>query len=168
MSQRFSIPLLFAVLIACQSLLSGCAFLGGGNAPLPKAKGYEIQAPTNWKEEGREESDKAYRLTSGSIVTINSSCTRNTKVPLEVLTKHLLLGLRNVAVEKQELLEVAGEQGMYSQVRATLEGTLIYSHLFVLPKRNCVFDFSLMNRRPISEKDAEAFLSFVKSFKYNN
>ena len=168
MLQHRFFSLFFAAVLLSLSLGTGCALMSGGNGPLPKAKGYEVIVPSGWKEDARDESDKAYRLPSGSVVSLNSSCTKNISPSLEVLTKHLLFGSRNIEFEKREELTVSGAQGMYSQVKASFEGTPIFLHLFVLPKKGCVFDFSLMNRRPIREQDAETFLTFVKSFRYQN
>lgn len=169
--QHFWRPLLIQTLIWLPLIAmagAGCALMGGGNAPPPKSKHYRVSAPEGWKEDDRADSDRAYRLASGSLVTLNSSCTRNSDAPLEVLTKHLLFGARNVQVDKRETMTVAGEQGLYSQVRATVDKVPFYLHLFVLPKSGCVFDFSLMNPKGISEKDGEEFLAFVKSFKHGS
>lgn len=147
---------------------AGCALFGGGGDSVPKAKGYQVTVPQGWREQDRAEGDRAFRLPSGSLVAMNSSCTRNSRAPLEVLTKHLLIGSRNVEIEAREKLKIAGSEGLYSKVRATVEGTPFHLQLVVLPKNGCVFDFSLMSPKPIVEREAEDFLAFAKSFHYGS
>lgn len=149
--------------------IEGCALLGGGGggAP-PKSKGYRVSSPNDWREEDRNESDKAYKLPSGNIVAINSSCTRNSDAPLDVLTRHLLFGSRNVEVQERQPVNIDGADGLYSKVKATVDKVPIHLHIVVLPKTGCVFDFSLVSPKPIPEKEGNEFFTFVKSFKHGS
>jgi len=149
-------------------VVSGCALFGGGGGGLPKAKGYEVVAPAAWQSMEKADSDSAYKLGSGNIVTLNSSCTRNSKAPKEVLTKHLLFGARNVEYSERQRIEVAGTEGLLSHVSATIENMPFKLLVFVLPKEGCVFDFSLLSPKEISQSDRQDFLSFIKSFKYGS
>jgi len=149
-------------------LLSGCALFGGGGGNLPKAKGYRVQSPARWQEMEKADSDYAYRLPSGNLATLNSSCTRNSQAPLEVLTKHLLFGARNVEYLEREKVDVRGDQGLLSRVSATIEGVPFQLLVFVLPKNGCIFDFSLVSPREIATGDRQEFLAFVKSFQYGS
>lgn len=148
---------------------SGCALLGGGdNDSSPKAKGYRISIPSGWHEEDRNESDRAFRLPSGNVATINSSCTRNSDAPLEVLTRHLLFGSRNVEIVERERLKVDGADALLSKVKAKVDGVPFQLHLVVLPRGGCVFDFSLMSPKTISDAEGRDFLTFVQSFNHGS
>ena len=148
--------------------LSGCALFGGGGGNLPKAKGYQIDAPERWQEMEKADSDYAYRLPSGNLATLNSSCSRNSQAPLEVLTKHLLFGARNVEYLERQKIDVRGDVGLLSRVAATTEGVPFQLLIFVLPKNGCVFHFSLVTPRDIAQADRQEFLAFVKSFRYGS
>jgi len=147
-------------------LLTSCALFSSNDPVSPKARGYDLTVPSGWRETDREESDRAYRLPSGNFATVNSSCTRNADAPLEVLTKHLLFGSRNVKYVEREKIRIAGSDGLFSRVKATVDGVPFHLDVVVLPKEGCVFDFSLMSPKPIPGKDSQEFLSFVKSFTY--
>jgi len=143
----------------------GCSLFGGGGSGIRRAKWYTVNPPTEWQASDRYESDQAYKLPSGSVVTLTSSCDRRTD-SLELLTRHLLIGTRNVVMKKRETFKVSETEGMYSSVSATLEGVPINLELFVLPKDSCVFDFTLLSRETISDNELEQFLSFIKSFSH--
>jgi hypothetical protein len=146
--------------------VSGCALFGGGEEKINRAKNYRVTPPKDWKEiDSSNQSDQAYKLPSGNVVTLTSSCKPNRSQSLDVLTRHLLLGARNVSYEKQDIYLIAGHEGLYSSVKAKMEGVPFSLELFVLPSNTCVFDFSLMSPKMISETDKADFISFFKSFK---
>ena len=121
-------------------IISACALFGGGEESLHRAKNYRITPPKDWhSKETHSESDQAFQLPSGNVATITSSCKRRTDLPLEILTKHLLLGARNVIVEKKERYLVSGSEGLRTSVKAKLEGVPFNLELFVLPKNSFVF-----------------------------
>jgi hypothetical protein len=145
----------------------GCALFGGGSDKLERSKEYAIVTPSEWApSEGKGESDKAYRLKSGSVVTVTSSCDRGAGNSPVVLTKQLLIGARNVRYEKRQRILVDGKDGLHSTVKATLDGVPFHLEIVVLPTGTCVFDFSLMSPKPITDSEKSQFLEFVKSFHY--
>ncbi len=150
----------FAALLLC-----GCSLIGGG-AGLEHADGYELVAPEGWKRKGREESDRAYKLASGNIATLTSSCNENPSAPLDVLTRHLLMGTRNTTIKKREKVQWGPNEGLFTDVTAKLEGAPFHLNLFVIAKAGCVFDFSLVSPGEISQADSQAFQEWVASFKY--
>lgn len=149
--------------------LSGCALFGGGSESFKRVKGYQVVPPNGWtSRETKNESDQAFKTQNGNIATVTSSCQRNAQAPLEVLTKHLLLGARNIRYAQRRKLVVDGAEGLYSSVQATLDGVPFNLLLFVLPTHSCVFDFSLVSPRSFFEADKQEFLTFVQSFIYGN
>jgi hypothetical protein len=145
--------------------LGACAIVGGG-AELERASDYNLKAPADWKTQSKGESDSAYKLPSGNVVSLVSSCNRNPDAPLDVLTRHLLMGTRGVTISSREKKTFGANEGLYSKVVAKLEGKPFHLDLFVLAKEKCVFDFSLISPKPISESDATAFKQFIESFQY--
>ena len=159
--QNFSRILAAAIcLITC-----ACSMLGG--APdLERASGYQVEAPSEWSRRSRGDSDKAYSLPTGNVVTVVSSCHRNSTAPLDVLTRHLLMGTRDVQVKKRQKLKLGPNEGLNSRIVAKMEGQPIHLELFVLAKNDCVFDFSLVSPQEIPEGDSKAFHQFIASFRY--
>ncbi len=147
--------------------VGACALVGGG-AELERASGYTYTAPTGWTSGGRGESDRAFRLPSGTAVTVVSSCNRSPDAPLDVLTRHLLMGTRDVTVQSRSKAKFGQNEGLYSKVIAKLEGQPFHLELFVLAKQKCVFDFSLISPKEISAADSKAFGLFIESFQYGN
>ena len=131
------------------------------------AVGYSLVAPTPWVTQGKTQGDRAYLLPSGCVVTMTSSCSRSADAPLDVLTKHLLIGSRHVAIEKRETWIVDGTQGLHSKLKATFEGKPFFLELFVLPKAGCVFDFTLISKSPLAANDSQQFSEFIRSFHYD-
>jgi hypothetical protein len=152
-------------------VISGCALMGGsGNenrvSSLKRSKNYDVTLPTGWEKTERADSDSAYQLRSGAIATVTSSCERDAREPLDILMRHLLIGARKINMVRKERLQVDGVEALYSHVRAQLEGRPFDLHLVVLTRAGCVFDFSLVNPKPLSAEEIDQFLGFVKGFRY--
>ena len=146
-------------------LLSRCSILGSSG--LRHAENISFSAPTDWRVTDSEgESDKAFKLPSGSTVTVTSSCHENRQVSLHNLTKDLLLGARKVKFIRQENVNIAKTQALLSHVNATVEGQAFQLLFVVLRKNGCVFDFSLVSTKSIPEKEIKDFLEFAKSLEY--
>ncbi len=145
--------------------IAGCAIFGGGSE-ITHAKGAKVQPPSGWRDTDKDDSDRAYRLASGSVATFTSSCKRDTKAPLEILTKQLLMGTRNVKIVHQEPVKIKDADGLHSSVKATVDGVPFHLDLFVLKQAGCIFDFTLMNPGSLGSRDIEEFTAFVKSFEY--
>lgn len=76
------------------------------------------------------------------------------------------MGTRDVNFRRQSYLEVGGGRGLYSSVDARLDRKPIRFEVFVISKDDCVFDFTLMNRGEIPERDIREFQNFFSSFRY--
>jgi hypothetical protein len=151
-------------LLTCTSL--GSCALVGGPADLERASGYTYAAPGGWDRRGRGESDRAFALPSGNVVSLVSSCNRNPDAPLDVLTRHLLIGTRQVKILSRAKTKFGENEGLHSKIVATLEGKPFHLELFVLAKDKCVFDFSLISPKEIPASDSKAFETFIASFHY--
>ena len=148
---------------------TGCGLLGGGEPSIPRAKGYQVSAPAGWKlKETGVESDTTYTLPSGNVATVTSSCNRPYEASPEVLTRQLLIGTRNISFDKRERMTVNGVEGLFSSVKASADGRPLYMQILVLSKKACVFDFTLVSPKQISENESQEFLGFVRRFKYGN
>lgn len=155
------------LLLGAIVLIAGCAILGGSGNEISRADDYSLSTPSSWQKKGTDgESDYAYRLPSGNTVTVTSSCNKHKEASLKVLTRELLIGSRNVKIEREESLVILGSEAHYSRVRASSEGVPFLLDIVVLKKRGCVFDFSLMSPKSITPNETKEFLSFVRTLKY--
>lgn len=146
-------------------LLTSCALLGG-STDIERASNYTIAAPSDWARTNQGEGDKAYILPSGNRVSLVSSCNRDPEAPLELLTRHLLMGTRNVTTVMREKRSIGSSEGLYSKVTARLEGKPFHLELFVTAQNRCVFDFSLVSPEAIPKSDSESFETFIRSFSF--
>jgi hypothetical protein len=153
-----------AFMVIC---LSGCAIFGGGGSDIQRVKDYSLQTPTDWvKADAEGESDEAYRLPSGSIATVTSSCGRNSRQSPEILTKQLLIGARQIQVSKREKLFINEKGALRSLVNAKLDGVPFNLDIIVVASSPCAFDFSLVSPKPIPDVEREQFVEYAKSLKY--
>jgi len=164
--KRFAI---FSALVCLSALAAaaGCALFGsGGEGSWARAETYTVTPGASWKKRDPENSDKAYQLPSGPIATVTSSCNRHPTASLQLLTKHLLMGTRDVNVERRDDLKVGDADGLLSKVTATMEGAKFHMLLVVSRQKNgCVFDFSLVSPKTLSGGDESEFLDFVRSYR---
>lgn len=164
---RFIFPIFPA--IVCTSLtLSSCAILGGGDGGLKRASEYQLQTPLGWEKlKSKGDTDKAFRLPSGNAVSVISSCKKRKAGSLRVLSRQLLIGTRNRLIIQEKPLAISGGSGLFTRVKATLDAKVVYLGLVVIKKRGCVFDFTLMSSKKISNDELSEFLSFARSLDYD-
>jgi hypothetical protein len=157
------LPLILSLTCTLFTSVPGCALFGSGDPPRAK---YSLNAPQNWKSEERAESDLAFILPSGNTVTVSSSCTRDSRAPLDLLTRHLLIGTRNVVVERREKMSVHELVGLYSSVRATVDKIPFHMEVFVIAREACIYDFMLLSPSEISRIEANEFRDFIRSIHF--
>ena len=146
--------------------ISGCALFGSGEVSLKRAEDYRIVAPKGWRKIQKKESDSAFKLSSGSIATVTSSCKTSTEADLPILTRQLLIGTRNIKFESQKKVAVGNSEGLHSKVDATIGKAPFQLEVFVIRKKGCVFDFSLINPKKLSDSDRKEFQLFYSSLRY--
>lgn len=161
--------LFFSLLLFIVSILSSCAIFGGGETGLKRASDYHLDVPADWERlKSKGETDKAFRLPSGNAVTVISSCKTRRGGNLKVLSQQLLIGTRNKKILQEKPFEVSGGSGLFSSVKATLDGKRVYLGLVVIKERGCVFDFTLMSSSPLPQEELDEFLTFAKTLEYES
>jgi hypothetical protein len=162
--KQFSLlPWLLSLLLLSLSL-TRCSL--SGSSGIKHAKNISYAAPSDWVDSDQGESDRAFKLSSGATVSLNSSCQNKREASLDILTRDLLLGSRKIHFVKKEKLKLATGDALFSHVNATVEGQA-FQLLFVVTQVNdCIFDFSLVSPKPIPQKDIKEFIDFAKSFNY--
>jgi len=159
----------FLALLLSLCLLSSCAIFGGGESGLKRASSYQLKAPQGWETlKTKGESDRAYRLPSGSAVSVISSCTKNLDTSLKVLTRQLLIGMREIKVINELTLLIQNGAGLYSSVKAKSEDKTVHLGVIVIKKEKCIFDFTLISGNPLSQKETAEFITFCQSLQYGS
>lgn len=149
------------------ALVCSCSFLFPQEKETTKrAAGYKLQPPADWKSKANDETDYAYELPSGLLALVTSNCVHG-DAPTDVLTRHLLIGSRDVQILEQRKVQVDGVQSLFSKLKASLDGVAFNLEVFVVSKGGCVFDFSLLGRKAIQPKDSQSFARFVQTFHFD-
>jgi hypothetical protein len=165
-SLKFSSALF--VVIACTFLVATACSVTGPLRADTKATGYRLGTlPPGWSKQNLDSGADVvfFQSRSRSLISVNSVCDRYTDSRLETLTQDLLSPLREVVVLEQEDLKISDRRALYTSVSGKLDGVSVKSHLVVLRKNRCLFDFSLFGTN-ISETEKSDFLKFAKAFRF--
>jgi hypothetical protein len=131
-------------------LLSGCPASGLHNNIFYKGNiKYKIgDLGEDWRPIEISENDIAYYNSSFSaIIQINSTCRSDYEdVSLSILLGHLLYGLTDRKVIREEKRMIDNRDALYTELNANLDGVSIQAALLVLKKNECIYDFAYMTR----------------------
>lgn len=116
---------------------------------------YRVVAPreTEWKPVSFSDNDLAWLLpTTRHVVAVNATCEGHEDPPLEVLTRHLLVGFTDKVKLETAGLTLDGREGLRTIWRAQLDGVSVELELVVLKKNGCVHDFTYVS--PLGQRGA--------------
>ncbi|MBN1206676.1 MAG: hypothetical protein JXB05_17465 [Myxococcaceae bacterium] len=101
------------------------------------------ELPEHWHRVFVEGNDLAFsERDTGRAISINSTCEGHDDPPLEVLTRHLLMGFTERQELSQQLIALDGREALRSRYTAKMDGVPVELELVVLKKDGCVFDFT--------------------------
>ena len=128
---------------------------------------YRIGAlPSRWQEVRLSENDVAFiSKDSPHSLAINATCEDHDDPPLDVLTRHLLMGFTARDTVSQGLEQLDGREAMRTRVTAKLDGVAVELLLVVMKKDHCVYDFTYLSpvgRMDEREADFELVLQHFK------
>lgn len=152
---------LLALASACAGHLSGGVYTEGHLS-------YRIGAlPSSWQEVHLNENDVAFvSKDSPHSLAINATCEGHDDPPLDVLTRHLLMGFTARDTLSQGLEQLDGREAMRTHVTAKLDGVPVELLLVVMKKDRCVYDFTYLSpvgRLAEREPDFELILKHFKT-----
>lgn len=142
------LPAMTRVLAA---LALGSAFLACTHSPL-KAGVYEdrdvryaLEPPgQGWEPLDVAQANLAWTSPElAASLLVNSHCRGIDDAPLPVLTRHLLIGMRDVEVLSERRLRISRREALESVVKARLDGVERRLVILVLKKDGCVYDIVL-------------------------
>lgn len=149
--------------------LTACS-LGGPLRVDQRAQAFSVKTPSSpWKEQKQDEnqSDRVFVSDrTGSVIALGSVCKRYEQVSLEALRKDLMNPIEGREIASEERKPLDDREALFTRVKGRMDGVPVESHLVVLRKNDCIFDFSLHARNQITNEDDRDFLSFVHSFHF--
>lgn len=128
---------------------------------------YRIGEPgPPWAVERPEEyGDLSFRDSStGSYMSVNSTCNRYEDSPLRRLAENLLYGITEQLRLREGLFPLAGREAFELELKGKLDGVPIQLYVAVLKKDRCIFDFSCTSRPDAFEAMRPVCERFVKGF----
>ncbi|WP_342377916.1 hypothetical protein NVS55_01260 [Myxococcus stipitatus] len=124
--------------------------------PLPKA----------WSRVWLEDNDLAFaEAGTGRALSVNATCKGHDDPPLQVLTRHLLMGFTERREVSQGLITLDGREALRSRFLAKMDGVPVELELVVLKKDNCVFDFTYVAPPGLAEERMPDFDALLAGFK---
>ncbi len=117
-----------------------------------------------WERVKLSQNDLAwYTEDTGHALQVNSTC-QGEDVPLDVLTRHLLMGFTERQAVAEEKVVVDEREALRSRYRAKLDGVPVELLFLVLKKDQCVYDFTYVAPLGRFEERLEGFESLVRGF----
>ncbi|MGZ3457923.1 MAG: hypothetical protein ACXU86_05380 [Archangium sp.] len=123
--------------------------------------------PTVWAPAKVSGEDLAwYTEDTGHALSVNATChgQGDTDAPLDVLTRHLLMGFTERLEVEQQKVVVDEREALRSYYRAKLDGVPVELLLLVLKKDDCVYDFTYVAPLGRFEERVADFESLVRGF----
>jgi hypothetical protein len=154
-------PLLLPLLLLLPLSLAGCAA-----ARLRPTGGYQVGVPgAPWRALEVKDNDRAYAIEgTGQLLQANATCEGHDDPPLDVLTRHLLMGFTERQLRTQRRVSLDGREALRSRYGARLDGVPVELDLLVLKKDGCVYDFSYVSPPPLFESRVQDFEQLVAGF----
>jgi hypothetical protein len=121
--------------------------------------------PPGWRAVGLYQNDLAFQsLDSPHSVAINSTCEDHDDPPLDVLTRHLLMGFTDRETVSQSVESLDGRDALRTRVTARLDGVPVELVLVVLKKDGCVYDFTYLSPVGRTAERLEVFDRLLAQF----
>ncbi|MCY1073204.1 hypothetical protein [Archangium lansingense] len=127
---------------------------------------YRVGAlPHVWERVKLSQNDLAwYTEQTGHALSVNSTCREHEDAPLDVLTRHLVMGFTERLELEQQKVVVDEREGLRSRYRAKLDGVPVELLFLVLKKNQCIYDFTYVAPLGRYEERLEGFESLVRGF----
>ncbi|WP_257460304.1 hypothetical protein [Archangium lipolyticum] len=123
------------------------------------------ELPPVWERVKLSENDLAwYTEDTGHALQVNSTCQAE-DVPLDVLTRHLLMGFTERQAVAEEKVVIDEREALRSHYQAKLDGVPVELLMVVLKKDTCVYDFTYVAPLGRFEERVGDFESLVHGFR---
>ena len=122
---------------------------------------------TNWTRDNIDYGDLFFTNNKKtSAITVNSTCDKNKiNYSLKALSGSLLVGIKGKKLVDREIINIDGEEALFTVYDAEFEGDRLRIATAVFKKGNCVYDFSYSNINNEFDLYLDEFIEFISGFK---
>jgi len=121
--------------------------------------------PPSWQLVRLAGNDVAYvSLDSPHSLAVNATCEDHDDPPLDVLTRHLLMGFTERATLEERRFSLDGREALRTHVAARLDGVPVELVLVVMKKDGCVYDFTYLSPAGRVEERVSVFEQVLAHF----
>jgi hypothetical protein len=159
--------------VACLALMSltSCRATMGrviGQQFVSSAYAFEIPLPGDeWQPVPDEPS--VLTLTHSQLaagITISVTCDWERDVPLDILTRHLFFGFKNMEVLHQEPQAINGVPALETVARARLDAREVQVHSYVVRRDGCVYDMVYFASPQDYSRGEPSFARMMAGFRF--
>lgn len=179
LTRRFLISLVTLFCLSSVAVYFSACF-GGGRSPTSivsyrdglvsmKKGSYRVGAlPDTWRQTAFHFKSLTFRHAEhASTVATNAFCGKNYEdASLEVLSRHLYMGIDRVKVESTHERMLDGRRALFTIWMGEVDGVPVKLETVSLQKNNCLFDFYYVASPETFSSDQDDFTHFVEGFSY--
>ncbi len=146
-----------AVLLLMVLAWSGCRGVLAGELFSKTSVAYRIEAPPEsegWRRVDFADNDLAWLHKGGQVMAVNATCSDHDDPPLDVLTRHLVMGFTDRDWVDQRAFTLDGRDALRST----------WLTLVVVKKNGCVHDFTYISPDGREGEQAQRFEALVAGF----
>jgi hypothetical protein len=158
-----------ALALATAVVAAGCAGKRIESGVFHSSKGYRVGLPgSEWTvvDTGRADLELAHRTLPAAMLA-NATCGDGAPAPpLDVLSRHLLMGFESRAMVEWEDVSVNGRRAAHAVLDGRLAGgdPRVRVETYVMKDARCVYDFALVAPPASFEPRRADFRQLVESF----
>jgi hypothetical protein len=134
------------------------------------AYAFEVPLPgDDWRPVAGEPS--VLTLTHAQLaagITISVTCAREREIPLDILTRHLFFGFKDMRVLSQEALTLQGAPALKTVAQARLEAHDVQVESYVIRHAGCVYDMVYFASPRDYPHGESTFEQMVAGFRFLN
>jgi hypothetical protein len=120
--------------------------------------------PLQWRVARHRGANLAFHHSSGGTIAASGYCPGGDDVPLQVLTNHLLCGIKTQKELSSVSLTLADREALRTHLLCELDGVAVELDLVVLKKDGCTYDLQLLDVAPRFALHQQDFDVFVQGF----
>jgi hypothetical protein len=99
-------------------------------------------------------------------ITISVTCHQERDVPLDILTRHLFFGFKNVEVLQQASQALNGVPALETVARARLDGREVQLQSYVVQRNGCIYDMVYFANPQDYSQGAPSFERMMAGFRF--
>jgi hypothetical protein len=117
-----------------------------------------------WQRVRADGNGVAFHHPGGGTIALDVTCSDADDVPLDVLTRHLLIGIDPRQERSRTTLTVDGRGALRTRIDGQLDGVPVSLDLVVLKKDGCTYDLVLIAPPSLLAQRQPEFARFIGSF----